>query len=314
MQCLKKLVKVLFTPSKGLANFFLICNLAFSFSSQAENNCGTASSGGAVSAIEYEYKDPLKSFKMLVPADWSVQENFGGYALMLEPKVKLVPTADNPLVANPTMTVSVSANPIPIDEVELASFEKEIREKFVQTNGESDLNIFSKSLMDNLPGGKRGLLYYYSYKKNGLDVVSAMLIMSNKTHRYRVILTDYKVCFSLNLERYFPIMSSLAIDGLPILRTSYLDFSLPILLILALLIGVFTIIRLVQLRRQRMLLDGDLDLSSPKEWDDDPPEFEGMEKDEDTEFESKKFTEKTKIKLTSKKQTEYDVEDEYAAD
>ena len=165
-------------------------------------------------AVDFKYDDPAKEFLIQVPSDWGIQKDYAGYAVFAEPKVKDEPTAENPVAADPTLTVAVARNPMPIDLQSLEEYAKEMNEKFKVTNGAgSEMQIFQKNLIDNLPGGKKGLLYYLTYKKNGYDVVSAVLVRSNETAMYRVTLTDYKVGFDKNLERYYPIMASLSIAG-----------------------------------------------------------------------------------------------------
>lgn len=193
-----------------------------------------------VSVIDFEYPDPEKGFGMQVPSDWKIEKDYSGYAVFMEPKEKIMPTAENPVVADPNITVSATRDPMFIDEENLEAYATELQEKFTAFNGASDLQIFQKSIAKNLPGDKQGLLYYLTYRKNGFDVVSAILIMSNEKVRYRVTLTDYKVGFDKNLERYYPIMASLAVKGNAPVRVTPLQQAIPWLSVLGgliLLIG-----------------------------------------------------------------------------
>jgi hypothetical protein len=173
-----------------------------------------APSDSVVNVVDWTYDDPERGFTMQVPADWKVQRDFAGYNAFMEPTIKVQPTAENPVVADPNMSVIVRREPIPIDQRSLEDYAREIVVKFTEANGEAGLQIFSKNIVD-LPGGKKGLLYYLTYQKNGYDVVQAILVMSNAKAMYRVSLTDYKVGFDRNLERYFPVMASLQVEGEP---------------------------------------------------------------------------------------------------
>lgn len=210
----------------------------------------------ALTVVDWTYEDADRGFTMQAPSDWTVQKDFAGYNAFLEPTVKTQPTDENPVVADPNISVIVRRDPMPIDQISLESYAKIIESSFTETNGEgSELNIFQKNLFD-LPAGKKALLYYLSYKKNGFDVSSAILVMSNEKAMYRVKLTDYKVSFDKNLERYFPVMASVQVPGNAPVRVAFWEPFVPFAAVaagIALLLGSAFAIRS---RRQKKLLAG----------------------------------------------------------
>ncbi len=179
---------------------------------------------GDLMVVDYEYvdaaKNPEKSFKMQVPSDWNVQKDYSGYSIFMDPKVKLQPSAQNPVVADPNISVIVRNTPQFIDEEQLETYSKEIEKNLKESLGSASLNLFAKNILNDLPGGKKGLLYYLTYKRGEYDIKTAILVMSNETVMYRVSLTDYQVTFDKNLERYFPVMASIEIKGNPPTRES----------------------------------------------------------------------------------------------
>lgn len=202
--------------------------------------------------IEYQYVDeatPGKSFKMQVPANWEVKENFGGYALFMEPKEKAKATIESPIAADPNISVAVVADPRFIDEQSLADYAVEIERKFKQTNGQDiEFNIFGKHLLTDLPGGKRALMYYLTYVNNGVDVGSTILLMSNSKYMYRVTYTDYRVNYEKNFETFFPVMSSLEIIGSPPEREHFL---IPMLPYLGVVLGIVLVFYILRKRKER---------------------------------------------------------------
>lgn len=206
--------------------------------------------------VDYEYQHPTKAFKMQVPSDWNVKENFSGYALFMEPKLKKQASAEEPLVADPNISVAVVNMPIPIDEESLETYGQEIEKKFRETNGAgNEFQIFSKHLMTDLPGGKRGLLYYISYKNNGIDVGSTILVMSNAENIYRTTYTDYKFSYDKNFEKFFPVMASMQIQGSPPERQNVFYLALPWILGIGAIFGVFWALRRAQAQKMRRLYD-----------------------------------------------------------
>lgn len=208
--------------------------------------------------VDYTYEDPTnssKSFRMQVPADWNVKENFGGYALFMEPKEKAVATAEQPIVADPNISVAVVNDPKHIDEQGLEDYAKEIETKFRASNGSNnEFNIFAKHLLTDLPDGKRALMYYITYINNGVDVGSTILLMSNSENMYRVTYTDYRVTYEKNFERFYPIMASLQINGTPPEREFFLKPVIPYFVGIGLIILVFAILRQRKVQHMKRIL------------------------------------------------------------
>ncbi len=213
---------------------------------------GESVTGGEQFEI-YEYAEGEKSFKMTVPSDWNKQKDYSGYALFMEPKQKIQPTPENPVVGDPNLTVSITRNPMFIDQESLEEFSKELQEKFTQVNGASELQVFKETLQE-LPGNRKGLLYYFTYKKNNYDVMSAILVVSNKIAMYKVTLTDYKVGFDKNLEKYFPIMASVVVEGEPLIRESALNRYWPFLAGIGGLMALIFAGRFISNRREKTRL------------------------------------------------------------
>ena len=165
-----------------------------------------------LTAQDYSYQAPGKAFQFQIPSDWEQRTDYAGYALFLTPKVHQEATAETPVVADPILTVSVVREPQAIDEEGLEEFGKELSLKLSQAGGAEGLQLFQKSIV-SVNDGRKGLLYYLTFRKGSYDMMSAVLVVSNTAARYRVQLTDFKESFNKNLEKYFSIMSSIAITG-----------------------------------------------------------------------------------------------------
>lgn len=203
--------------------------------------------------LDYEFKDPVRGFKMQVPSDWNVKENVNGYALFMEPKIKEMATPENPIVADPNISVAVLNQPVAIDEQSLEDYAKQIETKFKATNGEGiDFTIFSKHVME-LPEGRKGLLYYLSYKNNGVDVGSMILVMSNATHLFRTTYTDYKLSYEKNFERIFPVLASIQVQGPAYERPSQMGFLIPMIVTLVILTLAYHLFRRSQAKKMQQL-------------------------------------------------------------
>lgn len=222
----------------------------------SEGEAGAQAASSGLMVVDWTYEDPDRGFTMQVPSDWTVQKDFAGYNAFLEPTVKAQPTDENPVVADPNISVIVRRDPMPIDQESLESYAKVIESSFTETNGEgSELDIFQKNLFD-LPDGKKALLYYMTYKKNGFDVSSAILVMSNDKAMYRVKLTDYKVSFDKNLERLFPVMASVQVPGEAMTRVPFWQPFLPFAAVAGALVVLVGAAMAMRRRQQKKLLSG----------------------------------------------------------
>lgn len=228
-----------------------------------------------------------KTFTIQVPQDWDVKSDQYDYAIFMEPKVKMVPTLEHPIVMNPNITVSVTTRPMPIDEEALGEFLLEIEKNIKKVNGEnSKFQIIQKSVYEGLPGGRKGLLYYIASEANGVPVGQAILVMSNEKALFRITLTDHQSFLDKNLERFFPVMASLEISGAAATRETALAVAIPYALPV---FGVFGILWFALWFRQRRMnrlmqefsIDGpnsklDFDAEPPEEGrDNDPEEIAG---------------------------------------
>lgn len=247
----------------------LLCAALTQSPSAAQQSAANPVAASDVAGIDFAYEDPARAFHIIQPADWDAKKDYLGYAVYMEPKVKIAPTNDNPVVADPNLTVAVTRrpNPVYIDKNGLEEYSNEIAAKFKETNrsGE-DFQIFSKTFLETLPGGKKGFLYYITYKKNGFDVMSAILVRATGNLLYRVTFTDYKVGFDKNLEKYFPVMASLTFEGEPAERENELLNWLPLAGLAAAVFSVFAALRWVSGRSVRNAIsgaDGSLDDDGP---------------------------------------------------
>ncbi len=228
--------------------------------SAAATPCPTVASGGRTEGcVDPDPREAFKNFKMNVPVDWDVHFNEGSYALYMEPKNKAVATAENPVAADANIGVKVTKNPIPIDDKGLEEFAEEIEqglnrnEQGTENKDERIYKVFAKTFV-NLPFGHRAYLYYVSGKINDISVRQAILVASTQNVRYRVQLTDHEVNFDKNLGKYFPIMTSLQLSGVPLERSSGFMAILPWLLTFFGIVAIFVVLRIVQLRGTRRLI------------------------------------------------------------
>lgn len=177
----------------------------------------------------YRSEEPELGFSIRVPPQWLVQAGRSGYAVVLTPSENVVRLKlPGGLEADPTITVAASKKPIVIDEKNLNNYAEEIVEKFKSANGpNSDFNIFQKSIVEDLPDGRRGFLYYVSYKSDGSEVGQAIFVTGHNGGRYRVTLSDHRLNFDRNLELYYPYMTSIKFS-VPV-EKSGIDFDSSIL-------------------------------------------------------------------------------------
>ncbi len=203
----------------------------------------------AIQAQEYEYKtNPEKTFKMSIPSSWIPKEDYMGYEVFFEPKEKLVPTTQNPIVADPNMTVKVLNQPIPIDPLSLEEYGASIQKKFSESNGAgSAFEIFQKSVQEVEPG-KKFLLYDARYSQGENEVFQTIVVFSSQTQLFRITLTDEKSSFQKNRELLFPFMTSLVLSTPSLERSSPLLAYLPWIAGLG---GLLTLLFLVSFLRRR---------------------------------------------------------------
>jgi hypothetical protein len=235
--------------------------------------CPTKEPGVQVEGcVEPDPRDAAKAFKMNVPADWDVRQSDGVNALFMEPKQKAVATAENPIVADPNISVKVTKNPIPIDEKGLEEFAEEIEKGLNQTeqgveNPEGRLfKVFNKSFV-NLPQGQKAYFYYVQGAINEISVRKAILVASTQLVRYRVELTDTEQNFDKSLEKYFPVMTSLQLSGPSMERASTFVAVLPWVLGFFAIVGFFVGVKIVRLRNTQKLI-AEVD----SEWEERPAE------------------------------------------
>lgn len=165
----------------------------------------------------YESRESGQEFKIKIPPKWIAEVGTQRFAVTLKPSSKAerikLPKG---VVADPSITVAVVKKPVTFNQESLDATAKEIEESFIRFNGAgSEFQIFQKNLLRDLPGGHSGLLYYVSFKTDGVDAGQAILVMGDETVRYRVTLSDHRLNFDRNLELYYPYMTSLEFKSAP---------------------------------------------------------------------------------------------------
>jgi hypothetical protein len=227
----------------------------------AATPCPTAEPGDAgVECVDGDPRDALKTFKMNVPVDWDVRMNDGVNALFMEPKQRAIATAENPVVADPNMSVKVTKNPIPIDERGLDEFVEEIESGLNRTDGGVQnpagrlFQVFGKSIV-SLPLGHKAYLYYVQGKINDISVRQAILVASTQSVRFRAQLTDTEQNFDKSLEKYFPILTSLQLSGVPMERPSTFWAVFPWVLGFGGILGFFLALKMIRIRNMRRLIE-----------------------------------------------------------
>lgn len=212
-----------------------------------------------VQGVQLRYQNEGLSFSILVPEDWDAQLDTNGFEVFAEPIEKAKPTDSNPVVADPNLTVTVSRNPMPIDQESLETYAAQMQAGLGKSLGESaGLEVFLKKTVD-LPEERTGLLYYLRYKKGSFDVYNAVLVVSSDTHLFRVTLTDYEVGFDANLEMVFPFMASIDIGPGRIERESLLEVLAPWLAVALALFLLAAGLHMLRMRMARENLTGSLE-------------------------------------------------------
>jgi hypothetical protein len=159
----------------------------------------------------FEYKEEGVEFKIRIPPLWTAEPGLQRYAVVLKPTSR-APRMNLPggLIADPTISVATVKKPIEFNQRALEETAFEIEESFKRHNGEgSGFQIFQKNIMNDLPGGRSGLLYYVSFMTDGVEAGQAILLTGNDKVRFRVTLSDHRLNFDRNLELYYPYMVSL---------------------------------------------------------------------------------------------------------
>ncbi len=242
------------------------------------------------SGVVVDYQKEGLSFSAVFPENWTVEKDVNGFELFAEPTEKKEPTASNPVVADPNLSIATSRNPMPIDEEALEVYENQMKTGLTQAVGEkAGLDIFLKRVVD-LTDTRKGLLYYLKYKKGDFDIYNAVLVLSTDTHLFRVTLTDYEVGFDSNLETLFPFMAAIDVGQGHVVRDSLIVVLSPWLAgALAFFVLVFAI-HMLRHRVSQGKLSGALDESIQEQstarvpfWK--PIFFRGSEKEEDYDSE-----------------------------
>lgn len=199
----------------------------------------------------FESKQPGLEFSITVPPLWTVERDVAGYAAVLKPSARAVRRkVAGFLSADPTITIAAAKKPITFDAESLEKNAKEIEERFLAANGSgTGFQIFQKNIIDDLPDGRKGLLYYIYFKSDGAEVGQAVLLTGNETARFRVTLSDHRSNFDQNLEQYYPYMTSLQYTPQGVQQKKIFDQQV-ILLALGLLFGGFLIGLLVRKRSE----------------------------------------------------------------
>lgn len=159
----------------------------------------------------FESSEQGLEFTIQVPPLWTTEKDYAGYAAVLKPSPK-APRIKLPkgMKADPTITIATSRKPLEVNEDSLEENARDIEENFTKTNGRwTEFQIFQKTIVRDLAQGASGLLYYISYKSDGVDVGQAVLLMGHEQGRFRVTLSDHRLNFDQNLETYYPYMVSL---------------------------------------------------------------------------------------------------------
>lgn len=230
-----------------LAASVLVVSLGFSTAGAQEEPSSEAPAAESVMVTTFEYPEPSKAFKISVPVGWETKLDYMGYAVFMEPgeEVREQPSAENPVVADPNVKVAVIRQhevPVYVDEKGLEDYAREIEVKMTDGIKEPALQIFQKSIQD-LPGGRKGLLYYLTDNLQGKEIMMAILVVSTEQFIYRVTLTDYKVSFQRNMEKYFPVMASIEMPGRNPIRPNPLRVVLPVAAVFLAVLGVIFLIR-----------------------------------------------------------------------
>jgi hypothetical protein len=168
-------------------------------------------------AGQFSFAEPGLEFSIQVPPLWVVQGGMAGYAAVLKPSAK-APRLKLPggVVADPTITIAASKKSIEFDAASLEKNAAEIEQKFIEANGKgTEFQIFQKNIVEDLASGRKGLLYYVSYKTDAAEVAQAVLMTGHQGARYRITLSDHKANFDRNLELYYPFMVSITFQTPP---------------------------------------------------------------------------------------------------
>lgn len=206
-----------FCRSRIVLTALIISSTIWTPCSVAAEGQSAGKSSLAESGQFYQHKEPGLEFSIQVPPLWLVEPGLAGYAAALKPSAKAKRLKlPGKLVADPAITIAASRKPIKFDNESLDKNASDIEEKFIKANGSgTNFQIFQRNIVSDLPLGKKGLLYYISYKTEGVEVGQAILITGNEGARFRVTLSDHRLNFDRNLELYYPFMTSIEFQAKP---------------------------------------------------------------------------------------------------
>ena len=254
----------------------------------------------AATGVLSEYASEGLNFSIVFPEDWDVVQNVSGFEVFAEPKEKAVPTASNPVVADPNIAVAVSKNPMPIDEESLEKYAIQMVLGLQKSLGESaQPEVFLKRMIE-IKNQRPALLYYIRYKKGKFEVYNAIVVASTDTHLFRVTLTDYAVSFDANLEKLFPYVSTLDVGAGQAVRPDILSVATPwiggaIAFLIFMLVLQVVRNRLFQSSISANLAHSSRDEGSSARAHSRAVEFKGHEVDEDYDPEFRQSSESSRF-------------------
>lgn len=206
-----------FCHTRIVMTALIISSTIWPLSAVAAEGQSTGKSASAEAGQFYEHKEPGLEFSIQVPPLWLVEPGLAGYAAALKPSAKAQRLKlPGKVVADPAITIAASRKPVKFDTESLDENASDIEEKFIKANGSgTNFQIFQRNIVSDLPEGNKGLLYYVSYKTDGVEVGQAILITGNEGARFRVTLSDHRMNFDRNLELYYPFMTSIKFQAKP---------------------------------------------------------------------------------------------------
>jgi len=211
-----------FCHSRIVMTSLIISSTIWPLSPVTAEGQSTGKSASAEAGQFYQHEEAGLEFSIQVPPLWLVEPGLAGYAAALKPSAKAQRLKlPGKVIADPAITIAASRKPVNFDTESLDKNASDIEEKFIKANGSgTNFQIFQRNIVSDLPEGNKGLLYYVSYKTEGVEVGQAILITGNEGARFRVTLSDHRMNFDRNLELYYPFMTSIKFQAQPSVEKS----------------------------------------------------------------------------------------------
>lgn len=215
------------------------------------------------------------------PAGWEVKPSYFGLSLVLqEPKPEKITDYSKPVFQR-NITVAVSHEASPIDEMEAKKLSEDLITRLGSQGGVENFRVSPEPKFFDYKAKNDGVILYSFFDINKIPLTQMHVLVAGEKNRVLLTYTDLSERFEENLDPAWQSLMSIEIVGQAPTRFEQVPIwlSIPVLILLVLLVLVWRRRR----RMKKLLRDVDQDFA------------------EDVDFETKKTSPKVKSKATQSK-------------